>query len=106
MNAKRKIIIDCDPGIDDTLALMLALSSPELEVIGITVVCGNVPTDIGAENALKVLKFMGRLDIPVYCGEEAPLKRDYISAQDTHGMDGLGESNYPAVTETRAKKML
>lgn len=104
MNAKRKIIIDCDPGIDDTLALMLALSSPELEVIGITVVCGNVPTDIGAENALKVLKFMGRLDIPVYCGEEAPLKRDYISAQDTHGMDGLGESNYPAVTETRAKK--
>lgn len=104
MNAKRKIIIDCDPGIDDTLALMLALSSPELEVIGITIVCGNVPTDIGAENALKVLKFMNRLDIPVYYGEELPLKREYVSAQDTHGMDGLGESNYPAVTEAEVKK--
>lgn len=104
MNAKRKIIIDCDPGIDDTLALMLALSSPELEVIGITIVCGNVPTDIGAENALKVLKVMNRLDIPVYYGEELPLKREYVSAQDTHGMDGLGESNYPAVTEAEVKK--
>lgn len=104
MNAKRKIIIDCDPGIDDTLALMLALSSPELEVIGITIVCGNVPTDIGAENALKVLKFMNRLDIPVFYGEELPLKREYVSAQDTHGMDGLGESNYPAVTEAEVKK--
>lgn len=104
MNAKRKIIIDCDPGIDDTLALMLALSSPELEVIGITIVCGNVPIDIGAENALKVLKFMNRLDIPVYYGEELPLKREYVSAQDTHGMDGLGESNYPAVTEAEVKK--
>ena len=104
MNAKRKIIIDCDPGIDDTLALMLALSSPELEVIGITIVCGNVPTDIGAENALKVLKFMNRMDIPVYYGEELPLKRKYVSAQDTHGMDGLGESNYPAVTEAEVKK--
>lgn len=104
MNAKRKIIIDCDPGIDDTLALMLALSSPELEVIGITIVCGNVPTDNGAENALKVLKFMNRLDIPVFYGEVLPLKREYVSAQDTHGMDGLGESNYPAVTEAEVKK--
>lgn len=104
MNAKRKIIIDCDPGIDDTLALMLALSSPELDVIGITVVCGNVPTEIGVKNALKVLKFMNRLDIPVYYGEEKPLKRDYISAQDTHGMDGLGESGYPEVTETEVQK--
>lgn len=103
MNAKRKIIIDCDPGIDDTLALMLALSSPEVDVIGITIVCGNVPVSIGVENALKVLKFMNRLDIPVYYGEEVPLKREYISAQDTHGMDGLGESNYPKVTETEGK---
>ena len=55
MNAKRKIIIDCDTGIDDALALMLALASPELEVIGITAVCGNVPVDIGVENIRKVL---------------------------------------------------
>lgn len=91
MLEKRKVIIDCDPGIDDSLALMLALSSPELEIVGITVVCGNAPTKIGVENALKVLKLMNRLDVPVYYGEEKPLAREYVSAQDTHGMDGLGK---------------
>lgn len=95
MLKKRKVIIDCDPGIDDSLALMLALASPELEVVGITIVCGNVPADLGAENALKILERMNRLDIPVYLGAEQPLKRDYISAQDTHGMDGMGETHYP-----------
>lgn len=103
MSFKRKVIIDCDPGIDDSLALMLALSSKEIEVLGITIICGNVPTDIGAENALKVLKLMNRLDIPVYLGEKEPLVRDYISAQDTHGMDGLGETNYPKVDDIRPK---
>lgn len=97
MNAKRKIVIDCDPGIDDALALMLALSSLELEVLGITVVCGNVPVDIGVKNVYKILKVMNRLDIPVYRGAEVPMERAYISAQDTHGMDGLGESGYEEV---------
>ena len=86
MNAEMKrknVLIDCDPGIDDCLALMLALQSPELNVLGITTVCGNVPASQGAKNALKVLKRYGRLDIPVYTGEEHPLKREYISAQDT-----------------------
>ena len=94
MNA-RKVIIDCDPGIDDALALMLAIASPELEILGITVVCGNVPADVGVKNALKVLKWMGRPDIPVYLGEEKPLVREYVDARDTHGEDGLGESGYP-----------
>ena len=89
---KRKIIIDTDPGIDDSLAIMLALGSPEIEVLGITIVCGNCPVDMGFENAKKVLSFMGRLDIPVYKGAEKPLKREYINALDTHGSDGLGES--------------
>lgn len=89
---KKKIILDCDPGIDDALAIMLALSCPELEVVGITTVAGNVPSPMGAENALKILDFMGRGDIPVYCGAEKPLRYAYISAQDTHGEDGLGES--------------
>ena len=93
----RKIIIDCDPGIDDALALMLALSSPELDVLGITTVSGNVPAPMGADNALKVLRQMNRLDIPVYCGAEIPLKKDYVDARDTHGEDGLGETNYPKV---------
>lgn len=99
MIQKRKVIIDCDPGIDDSLALMLALTSEEIDVVGITIVCGNVPTNLGVENAIKVLKLMGRLDIPVYAGAEVPLVREYISAQDTHGMDGLGETNYENVTE-------
>ena len=103
MNAetkKRNVIIDCDPGIDDCLALMLALKSPELNILGITTVCGNVPASLGAKNALKILKRCGRLDIPVYVGEEKPLQREYISAQDTHGEDGLGDSGIPEVTET------
>ena len=89
---KRKIIIDCDPGIDDSLAIMLALTSPEIEVLGITIVCGNSPVEMGFENAKKILKQMNRLDVPVYMGEPRPLKRDYVNALDTHGADGLGES--------------
>lgn len=103
MNAAKKVIIDCDPGIDDALALMLALASPELEILGITVVCGNVPARMGAENALKILKQMGRMDIPVYIGEESPLVRTYVDAMDTHGEDGLGESHYPEVTKMRPR---
>lgn len=92
-----KIIIDCDPGIDDSLALMLALSCPELEVVGITTVSGNVPGDMGAANARKVLKQMNRLDIPVFKGEMKPLEEPYIDAMDTHGKDGMGESFLPEV---------
>ena len=98
MNKRKKVIIDCDPGIDDFLALWLALKSPELDVIGITIVAGNVPVEQGVKNALKILKITDRLDIPVYAGAEKPLKKEYISAQDTHGEDGLGESNLEDVT--------
>ncbi len=98
MNATRNVIIDCDPGIDDSLALLLALNSPELNVVGITTVCGNVPTHIGAQNALKMLDLVDRLDIPVYLGVNRPLKVAYTSAQDTHGDDGLGNSHLPEVT--------
>ena len=91
---KKKVIIDGDPGIDDSLALILALNSPELEIVGITTVSGNVKADQGAKNALKVLKLMNREDIPVYIGEEVPLERELVTAQDTHGEDGLGETNY------------
>lgn len=103
MNAK-KVIIDCDPGIDDSLALMLAVNLSELDIVGITVVCGNVPACKGAENALKVLEWMERMDIPVYLGEESPLVRDYVDAMDTHGRDGLGESNYLPVTTVQPKQ--
>lgn len=94
---KRKVIIDCDPGIDDCLAILLALNSKELEVVGLTICSGNVPADIGAKNASKALQISKRLDIPVYVGERLPLKRDLVTAQDTHGEDGIGENFYEDV---------
>lgn len=99
-----RIVIDCDPGIDDSLALMLALASPELNIAGITTVSGNVPVDMGTENAAKVLSWMERTDIPIYKGEAVPLKRKYIDAMDTHGQDGMGESFYPAVSWPKQHK--
>ncbi|MDO5418063.1 MAG: nucleoside hydrolase, partial [Lachnospiraceae bacterium] len=93
----RNVIIDCDPGIDDSLALMLALSMEELHVEAITIVCGNAPVEMGFANAKKVLKQMNRLDIPIYVGAGRPLKREYVNALDTHGADGLGESFLPEV---------
>ncbi|QWF36427.1 nucleoside hydrolase [Latilactobacillus curvatus] len=94
----RKIIIDCDPGIDDTLALNLAIQSPAVEVVAITIVCGNVPVQIGVDNAFKCLERLGRLDIPVYVGADKPLHKPFVSAQDTHGMDGLGDSHIPRLS--------
>ena len=92
-----KVIIDCDPGIDDALALLLALASPELDVAGITTVSGNVPADMGARNAKKVLRQADREDVPIYIGEMVPLGGTYADAMDTHGSDGLGESFLPDV---------
>lgn len=94
---KTKVIIDCDPGIDDSLAIMLALKSKEIEVVGITIVCGNSPVGMGFSNAKKILKQMNRLDVPVFVGESKPLCREYVNALDTHGEDGLGESFLPEV---------
>ena len=71
---------------------MMALTAKEIEVVGITVVCGNAPVQMGAENARKVLKHMNRLDVPVLIGADKPLKKPYTDALDTHGRDGLGES--------------
>ena len=97
---RKRVIIDCDPGIDDSLAVMLALSMKDvLEVAGITIVAGNSPVEMGCQNILKVLKFMNRLDVPVYMGADRPLKREYVNALDTHGRDGLGESFFPDVPE-------
>ena len=94
---RRKVIIDCDPGIDDSLAIMMALKSEEMEVLGITIVCGNAPVEMGFENAKKVLRQMGRLDVPIFVGVKRPIRREYVNALDTHGEDGLGESYLPEV---------
>lgn len=85
------VLIDTDPGIDDAIALLLALRSPELEVRGISVVHGNVPVDAGTANAFKVLDLAGRPDVPVARGAEAPLLRPATHAEIVHGRDGLAE---------------
>lgn len=91
----KKIIIDCDPGIDDSIAIMLALASPELEVMGITTVSGNIEVHSATENTFQTLMLMDRPDIPVYKGAEVPLSRPFHDATDTHGLDGLGETFLP-----------
>ena len=102
---KHQVIIDADPGIDDSLALLVALQSPMIEVIGISIVAGNVPTEIGVANALKVLREVDRLDIPVFAGATTPWTHEYVSAQDTHGMDGMGDSQMPPVTDVSASPL-
>lgn len=100
---KRKVIIDCDPGIDDSLALLLAINSPELEIMGITTCSGNVPAKLGAENALYTIHRFSKKHIEVYVGEENPLKRELVTAQDTHGEDGVGENFYEKVPNKNIK---
>ncbi|WP_394691042.1 nucleoside hydrolase [Hoeflea sp.] len=85
----RKIIIDTDPGQDDAAAIMLALASSELEVLGITAVAGNVPLSRTALNARIVTEICGRSDVPVFAGAEAPLKRKLVTAEHVHGKTGL-----------------
>ena len=86
----RPIIIDCDPGQDDAVALFLAMSSPdELEILGITAVAGNVPLHLTERNARVMCDVAGRSDIPVFAGAEKPLIREAISAEYIHGETGI-----------------
>ena len=93
-----------DGGIDDALALILALRSPELEVAGITAVSGNVPVDQATINALRVVELMDRRDVWVAKGLASPLVRGPIRATRFHGRDGLGDSNLPLPKIKPAKK--
>lgn len=95
----RRIILDVDPGIDDAMAMLLAMQSPELQIEAITVVSGNVIVDQGAENALKIVELAGREDIVVAKGAKYPLQRKLITAQAVHGKNGLGELKLPAPTK-------
>jgi len=84
-----KIIIDTDPGQDDAAAIMLALASPELEVLGITAVAGNVPLALTERNARMVTEISGRGDIAVFAGADRPLARKLVTAEHVHGKTGL-----------------
>ena len=85
----RKIIIDTDPGQDDAVAILLALASPELDVLGLTVVAGNVPLAHTERNARAICELAGRADLPVYAGCDAPLVRPLVTAEHVHGKTGL-----------------
>ncbi|MBV1822933.1 nucleoside hydrolase [Komagataeibacter oboediens] len=95
---RRKIIIDTDPGQDDAIALMLALASPHLEVLGIVSVAGNVPVAQTATNACKILELADRRDIKVYAGCARPLRRPPITAEHVHGQSGMDGPVLPAPT--------
>ena len=89
------IILDCDPGHDDAIALLLALASPELEVLGVTTVHGNQTLEKTTQNALRVLDLVGRPDLPVAAGAERPLTRELTVASHVHGESGLDGPSLP-----------
>ena len=89
-----KIILDCDPGVDDALAIVFAHGSPDLQIAGITTVAGNVALDKTTSNALRIREFLGA-DWPVTAGSPVPLLRSASTAELVHGTDGLGGAVLP-----------
>jgi purine nucleosidase len=92
---KSRVIIDTDPGVDDALALLLAMRSPELQIEGITPVAGNVPLELTLPNALRMVEIADRADIPVAAGARLPLVRRLVTAAYAHGENGLGGAVFP-----------
>ena len=93
--AAERILIDCDPGHDDAIAILLALASPEVEVVGITTVAGNQTLEKTTANAIRVLDFVGRDETPVAVGADAPLLREPFVAAYVHGETGLDGPDLP-----------
>ena len=93
-----KILLDCDPGHDDAIALLLALASPEVDLVGITTVHGNQTLEKTTVNALKLLEFVGRTDVPVAAGAARPLRREPFVAEYVHGESGMDGPALPQPT--------
>ena len=93
-----KILLDCDPGHDDAIALLLALASPEVELVGVTTVHGNQTLAKTTTNALKLLEFVGRTDVPVAAGADRPLRREAFVAEYVHGESGMDGPALPQPT--------
>jgi purine nucleosidase len=92
---KRRIILDTDPGIDDALAILLALAEPQVELEAITVTFGNCSVDRGIQNALSILELAQATHIPVAKGADRPLVQPLLLAPETHGNTGLGYAQLP-----------
>ncbi|WP_368226976.1 nucleoside hydrolase, partial [Aeromonas sp. R1-1] len=89
------VILDCDPGHDDAISLILALASPELDVLAVTTSAGNQTPDKTLNNALRILTLLGCDDIPVAAGAPKPLARELIIADNVHGESGLDGPKLP-----------
>ena len=89
------VLVDCDPGQDDAIALLLALASPELELLGVTTVAGNQTLPKVTANAIRVLELAGRGDVPVAAGADRPLALELVTAGDAHGETGLDGPDLP-----------
>ncbi len=98
MTARQKIIIDTDPGQDDAVAILLALASPELDVLGITAVAGNVPLKLTEKNARKICELAGKPETRVFAGAVRPLVRHLVTAEEVHGKTGLNGPDLPEPT--------
>ena len=96
------VIIDCDPGIDDAIALLSAFVAPQLNILGICAVCGNQPLANTLRNALQITELGQRTDIPVFAGCHEPMFREPIHGQ-FHGENGLGNTAFPAPKKTPEK---
>jgi purine nucleosidase len=94
--APARVLLDCDPGIDDAFAIVFACGHPGLDLTGVTTVSGNVNLDIVTANALSVLELAGQPDVPVVPGSARPLLRATLDARDVHGEGGLGAARLPA----------
>jgi purine nucleosidase len=93
---RRDIIIDTDPGQDDAVAILLALASEELNVLGLTCVAGNVRLERTSYNARQVCELAGRADLPVFAGCDRPMGRGLVTAEHVHGDSGLDGAPLPA----------
>ena len=91
----KKIILDCDPGHDDAVAIMLAIASDDIDLLGITCVGGNATLENTKLNALKICSLLKREDIPIYAGSDKPLKYDLVTAEHVHGKSGLDTDGEP-----------
>ena len=89
------VILDVDPGHDDAVAMMMACGAPELDLMAVTTVAGNVPLEKTTRNALRVLSLIGRDDVPVAAGAAAPLERALQTSEDIHGESGLDGPEIP-----------
>ena len=108
----KKVILDCDTGVDDAQAIMLALGSSDVDLIAITCVFGNMDVEQAAQNTARVLQAAGRMDIPVFVGCHKPLIKiplvytDFSDATNYHGIDGLGDAPEATVEEPPYSKII